>query len=92
MGRARALEEFRIMRFEELLDRRERGHLTQAEAGEMLGMSERTFRRWQARYREDGAAGLRDRRIGQPSPRRAPASELARAQGRLMRRCTAASR
>ena len=40
----------------------------------------------------DGAAGLRDRRIGQPSSRRAPASELARAQGRLMRRCTAASR
>ena len=91
MGRARVLEEIRIMRFEELLDRRERGHLTQAEAGEMLGMSERTFRRWQARYREDGAAGLRDRRIGQPSPLRAPASELARA-GRLMRRCTAASR
>ena len=68
------------MRFEELLDRHERGYLTQAEAGEMLGVSERTFRRWQVRYREEGVAGLGDRRIGKPSPRRADAGELARAQ------------
>ena len=68
------------MRFEELLDRHERGYLTQVETGEMLGVSERTVRRWQERYREEGAAGLRDRRIGLPSPRRAPASELARAR------------
>ena len=45
MDRARVLEGIRIMRFEELLDRHERGHLTQVEAGEMLGVSERTFRR-----------------------------------------------
>ena len=45
----------------------------------MLGMSERTLRRWQVRYREEGVAGLRDRRVGQPSPRRADAGELARA-------------
>ena len=68
------------MRFEELLDRHERGYLTQAEAAEMLGMSERTFRRWRDRYREEGAAGLGDRRIGKPSPRRADESELARAR------------
>ena len=80
MGRARVLEEIRIMRFEEVLDRHERGYLTQAEAGEMLGMSERSFRRWQGRYREAGAAGLVDRRVGQPSPRRADAGELGRAQ------------
>jgi transposase len=80
MGRARVLEGIRIMRFEELLDRHERGYLTQAEAGEMLGVSERTFRRWQVRYREEGVAGLGDRRIGKPSPRRADEGELARAQ------------
>ncbi len=68
------------MRFEELLERHERGALTQAEAGAMLGMSERTFRRWRERYCEEGAAGLRDRRVGKPSPRRAAAGELARAQ------------
>ena len=70
------------MRFEELLDRHERGHLTQGEAGEMLGVSERTFRRWQERYREEGAAGL-----ARPADRQAVAAagaaegELARARG-----------
>ena len=68
------------MRFEELLERHERGHLTQAEVGEMLGVSERTVRRWRDRYRAEGAPGLGDRRIGKPSPRRAPESELARAR------------
>ena len=80
MGRARVLEEIRIMRFEELLDRHERGYLTQAEVGEMLGVSERTVRRWRDRYREEGTPGLGDRRLGKPSPRRAPESELGRAR------------
>lgn len=69
------------MRFEELLDRHRRGYVTQAEAAEMLGVSERTFRRWETRYREEGADGLRDRRIGKPSSRRAAAEELARILG-----------
>jgi transposase len=77
MGRARVLEEIRVMRFEELLNRHERGHLTQAEAAEMLGMSERTFRRWQVRWRAEGSEGLRDRRVGKPSSRRAAAGEIA---------------
>jgi transposase len=77
MGRARVLEEIRVMRFEELLERHERGYLTQAEAAEMLGVSERTFRRWQDRWRAEGAEGLRDRRVGKPSPRRAAAAEIA---------------
>ena len=46
----------------------------------MLGMSERSFRRWQVRCWEDGAAGLADRRVGRPSPRRAEEGELARAR------------
>ena len=37
------------MRFEELLERQERGELSQLEASAMLGMSERTFRRWRDR-------------------------------------------
>ena len=68
------------MRFEELLDRHERGGLTQGEAGEMLGVSERTFRRWRDRWREGGAEGLRDRRVDRPSPLRAAEGELARAR------------
>lgn len=68
------------MRFESLLERHERGELSQVEAAELLGVSERTFRRWRDRYAEEGGAGLVDRRLGKPSPRRAPVSELARAR------------
>jgi transposase len=66
------------MRFEELLERWERSSLSHAEAAAALGVSERTLRRWRQRYEEDGADGLIDRRIGQPSPRRAPEDELER--------------
>lgn len=59
-----------MMGFEGLLGRWERGELSQAEAAEVLGMSERTFRRWHDRFVEDGGEGLRDRRLGQPSPLR----------------------
>ena len=68
MGRAGVLQEIRKMRFEALLDRHERGELSQIEAAEMLGVSERTFRRWRDRLRDEGPEGLRDRRIGKPSP------------------------
>src|SRR5436190_22691626 len=47
----------------------------------MLGVAERTFRRWRERYAEDGEAGLADRRLGRPSPRRAPEAELKRMLG-----------
>ncbi|MBK8209092.1 MAG: helix-turn-helix domain-containing protein [Rhodospirillales bacterium] len=39
------LQEIRKMRFEALLDLQERGELSRIEAAEMLGVSERTFRR-----------------------------------------------
>ena len=46
------------------------------EAGELLGMSERQFRRYRDRYEEAGEAGLGDRRLGKASARRVPASEI----------------
>jgi transposase len=46
--------------------------LSQIEAAEALGVTERTFRRWCQRYDEDGIAGLSDRRLGKPSPKRVP--------------------
>ena len=70
MGQAEVLQGVRQMRFEGLLDRRERGELNQEEAGEMLGISERTFRGWRDRLRDEGRSGLIDRRIGKPSSRR----------------------
>jgi len=47
----------------------------------MLGISERTFRRWRDRLRDEGPEGLRDRRIGKPSSRRAAAEEILRMLG-----------
>jgi transposase len=69
------------MRFEALLDRHERGELSQGEAAEMLGITERTFRRWRDRLRDEGPSGLIDRRIGKPSSRRAAAEEILRMLG-----------
>jgi transposase len=76
MGRAEVLQGVRQMRFEGLLERHERGELSQEEAAEMLGISERTFRRWRDRLRDEGVEGLRDRRIGKPSSRRAAVEEI----------------
>lgn len=46
MGRAEVLQGARPMRFENLLDPHEREELSQIEAAEMLGVSERTLRHW----------------------------------------------
>jgi transposase len=81
MNRAALHEGLRRMRFESLLDRQQGGEITQVEAAEMLGVSERTFRRWTERFEEEGEAGLCDRRLGRPSPGRAPAEEIARMLG-----------
>jgi transposase len=64
------------MRFEELYERRQRRELTMAEAAEILGITERTFRRWGDRYEAEGAAGLADRRLGRASSRAVPTDEV----------------
>lgn len=76
MTRATVLQEVRRMRFEELYTRRQRRELTMAEAAEMLGITERTFRRWSTRYEAEGLEGLADRRIGRASARAVPADEV----------------
>ncbi len=75
MIRATVLQEVRQMRFEELSARRQRRALTMAEAAEMLGVTERTFRRWSTRYEAEGVAGLEDRRLGRASARAVPVDE-----------------
>lgn len=86
MRRTAMLWEVFVSRFEEALEQYERHRLTAEEAGELLGMSGRHFRRLCVRYEEDGIEGLRDRRIGKVSPRRAPARELGRMHD-LYREC-----
>ena len=80
MDRARLHEGIRRMRFEDALGRTERSELSQMEASELLGISERTFRRWRDRYREEGPPGLSDRRL-RPSLRCAPTAEIERMLG-----------
>ena len=78
MRRTEQLQGLRLMKFEDLYGRCYRGDLSHAEASEILGMSERTFRRWRERYEAEGAAGLYDRRLGRVSARRAPVDEVMR--------------
>ena len=62
----------RMLKFMDVFGRWEAAELNQLDAAELLGVGERTFRRWCRRYEEEGAAGLLDRRIGKVSGRRVP--------------------
>jgi hypothetical protein len=64
------------MRFEEAYEVWNAGRMTQAEAAGMLGMCERSFRRYLGRYKADGLQGLIDLRLEQASNRRAPVDEV----------------
>src|SRR5438105_1610201 len=72
MRRSEALQGVRLIKFRSVLDRYESSELNQCEAAELLGIGERTFRRWQQRYEESGEAGLLDRRLGRASGKRVP--------------------
>ena len=78
MRRSELLQGLRAMKFENIYGRFSGGELTQAEAGELLGVGERTFRRWCTRYREEGEDGLRDRRIGAAAANRVGDAEAER--------------
>ena len=75
MRRSDLLEGIRMLKFGKIHERYDAGELSQVAAAELLGVSERTFRRWCGRYREDGVAGLEDRRLGQEAPNRVPEAE-----------------
>jgi transposase len=61
-----------MIKFRSVFDRYEASELNQIEAAELLGVGERTFRRWCVRFEADGEAGLVDRRLGKASPKRLP--------------------
>ncbi len=75
MSRTAWLQDRRMQKFRDVLSRWERGDLSMMEAGELLGMSERQFRRYRDRYEEDGLEGLIDRRLGKSSPKRVPEAD-----------------
>jgi len=70
MRRTDLLQGLRLMKFEDIYDRATRRELSQLEAASILGVSERTFRRWRDRYEAEGAESLYDRRLGRVSGRR----------------------
>ena len=78
MGRTEQAQGLRLMKFEEVYARTTARLLSQAEAAEVLGVSERTFRRRRDRYEAKGADGLYDRRLGRLPARRVPADKVAR--------------
>jgi transposase len=72
MRRTEALEGVRMIKFLSVFNRYEASALSQLEAAELLGMGERTFRRWCVRFEADGEDGLHDRRLGKASGKRVP--------------------
>ena len=76
MKRTEILQEVRKMRFKEAYEGWNRGRLTQEEAAMLLGVCDRTFRRYLIRYEDEGMEGLADRRLGQVSHRCAPVDEV----------------
>ena len=79
ISRARYVQENRKMRFQEAYEGWSEGRLTQAEAAQILGQCERSFRRHIERYESDGLQGLLDKRLSQVSKRRAGAGEVEQA-------------
>jgi len=58
------------MKVQEVILKAMAGSLKWWEAAEIIGVSDRTMRRWRERYQEHGYDGLYDRRKRRPSPRR----------------------
>lgn len=76
MRRTELLQEIRKMRFEEAYRGWTERRLRQEEAARLLGVCERTFRRYIDRYEDEGLDGLIDQRLSQVSHRRAPVDEV----------------
>jgi Winged helix-turn helix len=75
MKRANWLQETRKMKFIQTHEDWSAGRLTQHEAAQLLGICERTFRRQLVKYDEGGLEALSDKRLNQPSRRKAPIDE-----------------
>src|SRR5215472_6173584 len=62
----------RAMKVQEVILRAMAKKMTWWQAAEIIGISDRSMRRWRERYDEFGYDGLYDRRKGRPSPKRVP--------------------
>lgn len=76
MNRTEFHERLKQMRFKEAYEGYQCKRLTQGEAATLLGVCDRSFRRYMHRYEDSGMEGLLDRRLNEPSHRRAPIDEV----------------
>ncbi len=81
-----ATGETRLMRFEGAYEGWTGSRLTQGEAVRLLGVCDRTFRRYIDRYEDEGVEALMDKRLSQISHRRAPVDEAMRSVDRYRSR------
>ena len=66
----------RAMKIHEVILRAMAKRLTWWQAAEILGMSDRSLRRWKKRWEAYGYDGLFDHRRGKPSPQRVPVQQV----------------
>jgi transposase len=71
----------RAMKVQEVILRAMAKKITWWQAAEILGLSDRSMRRWRERYDEFGYDGLFDRRQGKPSPKRVPVAVVEQVLG-----------
>jgi len=71
----------RAMKVQEVILRAMAKKITWWQAAEILGISDRSMRRWRERYEEGGYDGLFDRRKGKPSPKRLPVAVVEQVLG-----------
>ena len=64
------------MKIQEVILKAMAGKLKWWEAAEIIGITDRTMRRWRERYQEHGYSGLWDHRKRRPSPKRIPVATL----------------
>ena len=66
----------RAMKVQEVILRALGKKITWWQAAEIIGLSDRSMRRWRRRYEQHGYDGLVDRRRGRPSPKRVPVATV----------------
>lgn len=76
MKKTDLLQGIRQMRFLDIYRQRTEKRITIEEAARLLGICERTFRRWCENYEEEGPDGLMDRRLGKAAHNAAPTDEV----------------
>lgn len=71
-----AAEMERVMKIQEVILKAMAGKLKWWEAAEIIGVTDRTMRRWRKQYEEHGYSGLWDYRKRSPNPKRVPVADL----------------